>query len=206
MASAIVAAPTDAAWLAERGLAVGARVGSCVVAHAPLGTVIAVTSVESITVRWDNGQVETVGWTAISPLGYVVGTSPITASASQWASAAAHLDLRADWRTVRIDGVRYVVLTSGNSGRVYHVRADAGGCKCRWYEKMATRCSHALAVELAALEDELSAAPAWTVSASFPSCRVCGEATDGARRLCDRCCAEQTRRLEIASRTAAVAA
>lgn len=74
---------------------------------------------------------------------------------SAWASATSHLELRSEWQTVRIGGVRYVILTSGTSGRVYHVRADAAGCLCRWYERTLQQCSHMLAVELAALEDEL---------------------------------------------------
>lgn len=78
--------------------------------------------------------------------------SPTT---SQWASATSHMDLRSEWQTVRIGGVRYVILTSGTSGRVYHVRADATGCLCRWYERTLQQCSHMLSVELAALEDDL---------------------------------------------------
>src|SRR3954470_645037 len=142
MATAIVAATSGAAWLAERQIVVGARVGSCTVAYAPFGTVTAIHSTADITVRWDDARTEMVAWTAVSPLGYVVEVAPVAASASQWASAATHLELRDEWRTVRIDGVRYVVLVSGRSGRVYHVRADAGGCRCRWYEKTRTMCSH----------------------------------------------------------------
>lgn len=78
-----------------------------------------------------------------------------TATSAQWASATSHLELRSEWQTVRIGGVRYVILTSGTSGRVYHVRADAAGCLCRWYGRTLQQCSHMLAVELAALEDEL---------------------------------------------------
>src|SRR4051812_49833859 len=134
MATVIVAA--DLTWLAERGLTPGARVGSCVAAHAPFGTVTAVRSTADITLKWDNGTTETVAWTAISPLGYVVEVAPVAASASQWASASVHLELRDDplngWRVVRIEGVRYVRMVSGTSGKVYLVRADAGGCECRW--------------------------------------------------------------------------
>ena len=90
------------------------------------------------------------------------GASTITApTASQWASAATHLERRAGWRTVRIDGTRYVVLTSGNSGRTYWVRAGARGCGCRWYQETGRRCSHMLALEFAATLDELAeSAPA----------------------------------------------
>ena len=88
-----------------------------------------------------------------APLGASTVTPP---TASQWASAATHLEQRASWRTIRIDGTRYVVLTSGNSGRVYIVRADARGCGCRWSQRAATPCSHRLAVELAATLEELA--------------------------------------------------
>jgi hypothetical protein len=79
-------------------------------------------------------------------------------TASQWAAAAMHLDRRDEWRTVRINGVRYVVLTSGNSGRVYFVRADARGCGCLWSQTMQPPCSHRIALELDALEADLIAA------------------------------------------------
>ena len=75
---------------------------------------------------------------------------------SQWASASLHFERRADWRTYRVDGERYVVLPSGRSAHVYQVRADAAGCSCPWYQRTGQRCSHMLALELAALEAELS--------------------------------------------------
>ena len=158
MAQAIVApAPveTDQAWFADRGLVVGARVGSCTV-RARAGTVVAVTSLDDLAVRWDDGRTESVRWTAISPFGYVIVGAGPAPTPSQWASAATHLERLADWRTIRIDGTRYVVLTSGNSGRTYWVRADAAGCGCRWYQETGRRCSHMLALELAALESELA--------------------------------------------------
>lgn len=99
-------------------------------------------------------------------------------TASQWASAATHLENRSEWRTVRLDGVRYVVLVSGNSGRVYMVRADARGCGCLWSQRAATPCSHRLAVELAATEDELAEQPS-PAPASIPA------PTHGARSLTD---------------------
>jgi len=71
-------------------------------------------------------------------------------SPSQCASAAMHLERRDDWRVVRIEGVRYVVVPSGRSGRVYLVRADAGGCACPWYTRTGRQCSHMLALELVA--------------------------------------------------------
>src|SRR5215211_6489217 len=148
MVTTTVAAPTDREWLAERGIVVGARVGSCVgscvAAHHPFGTVIAVNAIYSLAVRWDDATTESVTWSAIAPLGYVVEAAPVAASASQWASASVHLELRNDpldgWRTVRIEGVRYVRMVSGTSGKVYLVRADARGCECRWYDKTAGLC------------------------------------------------------------------
>lgn len=77
------------------------------------------------------------------------------ATPSQWASAAMHLERRSEWRTVRISGTRYVSLLSGRSNHVYLVRADAAGCGCPWSQRMSSPCSHRIAVELAALEDEL---------------------------------------------------
>lgn len=74
---------------------------------------------------------------------------------SQYAAAAMHLDNRDEWRYVRIAGQRYVALASGTSNHLYLVRADARGCACAWYQKTGQPCSHMLAVELAALEDEL---------------------------------------------------
>lgn len=87
-------------------------------------------------------------------------TTIATPSPAQWASAACHFEQRADWRVVRIEGDRYVVLTSATSGAVHYVRADAKGCDCRWYQRTGRQCSHGLAVELAALAEELAEAPA----------------------------------------------
>lgn len=133
-----------------------------------------------------------------------------TATPSQWASAATHLDQREAWRTVRIDGVRYVVLVSGNSGRVYMVRADARGCGCLWSERAATPCSHRLAVELAALEDELAEAavhpspaltPRLTADDLWPACAAgCGDLVDRLGETCWTCLSNDTRRLDEARR------
>lgn len=76
-------------------------------------------------------------------------------TASQFASAITHLERRDEWRTVRIDGTRYISLVSGRSNRVYLARADAAGCSCVWSQTMSSPCSHRIAIELAALEDEL---------------------------------------------------
>jgi hypothetical protein len=108
---------------------------------------------------------DAAGWRAANPPQTATeapaGASTITApTPSQWASAATHLERRADWRTIRIDGTRYVVLPSGNSGRTYILRADAAGCQCPWYARTGTRCSHMLAVELDVLERELASVPA----------------------------------------------
>jgi hypothetical protein len=130
--------------------------------------------------------------------------APTAASASQWASAATHLENRIEH--VRIGGERFAIVMSGNSGKVYRLPADASECPCEWNTRTRTRCSHMLAVELSALEDELRAVAAAPIAAGFPASRVCGALADGPRRLCDDCAADQARRLEIASRTVAVAA
>ena len=82
-------------------------------------------------------------------------TAMIQPTASQLASAEAHLSRRELWRTVRINGTRYVVMASSTSGRTYTVRADARGCSCRWYEVHQTACSHMISVANAASIDAL---------------------------------------------------
>jgi hypothetical protein len=124
----------------------------------------------------------------------MIASKPTTATPSQYASAAIHLERRAEWRTVRIDGERYVSLTSGQSNRVYLARADAAGCSCIWNQQTGTTCSHMLAICLAALEDELREtmpAPRTTYADLFPPCRACGDLTDAADRLCDRCATDR---------------
>lgn len=79
---------------------------------------------------------------------------------SQWASAAMHLDRRSDWRYFRVDGVRYVALPSGRSEHVYRLPVDGTTCDCEWSKRGYPLCSHKLAMELAATEDDLRAAPA----------------------------------------------
>ena len=121
----------------------------------------------------------------------------ISIAPSQWASATAHLERRDGWRAYRVDGVRYVALPSGTSGRVYQVRADAAGCGCPWYQRTGRQCAHMLSVELAALEAELSdatieavlgPAPKSRYEALFPACRDCGDLVDGYHDgRCRRC-------------------
>lgn len=82
---------------------------------------------------------------------------------SQFASATMHLERRNEWRVVRIDGTRYISLVSGRSNRVYLARADAAGCSCVWSQTMSSPCSHRIAIELAALEDEM--AEGWMAAA-----------------------------------------
>jgi hypothetical protein len=115
----------------------------------------------------------------------------------QWEAAALHLARRSEWIDVRISGVRYVVLVSGTSGRIYTVRADARGCLCKFYQSGGRRCSHMLAVELAALEDELaeqaSAAapkPRATYDDLFAAC-PCGDLADGQDGMCSRCASDR---------------
>jgi hypothetical protein len=78
-----------------------------------------------------------------------------SATASQWASAASHLETRGEWKVYRVDGVRYVALKSGTSGHIYAVKASGNGCSCRWYQSTWQQCSHMLAIDLDAMEDEL---------------------------------------------------
>lgn len=82
----------------------------------------------------------------------------LTPTASQIASSKAHLDRRDSWRYYRVDGVRYIAMTSGTSGIVYNVRADAAGCSCPAYQKRGySVCSHMLAAREAANHDALAA-------------------------------------------------
>ncbi len=116
---------------------------------------------------------------------------------SQYASAATHLAMRSEWRTVRIGDVRYVVLVSGNSGRVYYVRADAEGCGCVFYVQTARQCSHMLSVELAAIEDELAEAP--VMANLYQRCAAVGCEAICESRLCDDCAAIEERGQRMAA-------
>lgn len=91
-----------------------------------------------------------------------------TPSASQIASAQAHLGRRGEWRTVHIDNVRYFVMPSscatssqpkGKRKRVYYVRVSgpAYGCDCPYYETGHAICSHILAAKEAINHDILAA-------------------------------------------------
>ena len=142
-------------------------------------------------------------------------TKTTTPTASQYAAAASHLDMRSDpdplqrWANVRIDGVRYVSVTSGNSGRKYLVRADANGCECVWYERTLTRCSHMLSVELAALEDELAEQPAPMTRGRYESlfagrCSRCHELhEERGQQLCDACSSDAAYQERLAAKRAA---
>jgi hypothetical protein len=118
-----------------------------------------------------------------------------TATASQYASAASHLDRQADWRVYRFDGVRYVVLVSGCSGKRYSVRADAVACSCPWYEKTLSQCSHMLSVYLQATLEELETEAAYEQQTSkprpsysdlFPACAEpgCENDPESGQRFC----------------------
>ena len=122
-----------------------------------------------------------------------------TPTVSQFASAAMHMELRSEWCTVRINGERYVRLESGSSGHVYLLRADARACACAWYEKTGEQCSHMLALELAALEDELRETASDVVPSLhsyrdlFPGCvGGCGELVERQAEFCYRCLAQRT--------------
>lgn len=90
-----------------------------------------------------------------------------TPTESMRASAQAHLELRGTWRYYRQGGVRYVAVTSANSGRVRQVRADSNGCDCDAYLVWGyTACSHMLSVREAANRDALTA---WVDDLEQPS-------------------------------------
>jgi hypothetical protein len=131
------------------------------------------------------------------------------------ASAATHLELRDDpingWRTVRIAGVRYVRMVSGNSGKVYLVRADARGCECCWYTKTLTACSHMVALDLAALEADITESaeqapvPLMTYRDLFPGCIAgCGELVERQNERCYRCQSNEVYRLDQQRKRVAV--
>ncbi len=55
---------------------------------------------------------------------------------------AAHMERRAEWRTVRLAGTRYVVMPSGHSDKVYWLDMVNDRCSCPWYQRTLTACSH----------------------------------------------------------------
>lgn len=140
-------------------------------------------------------------------------TTVYTPTASQQASAALHLSLRDEWRVVRVDGERYIVLTSGKSGHVYHVRADGRGCSCPWSQRTGSPCSHRLAIIAAAHQDALAEwladqaddllagyeARPRTPTSWHPCAANCGELLSPEHRfpLCDHCSAKRRRMLEV---------
>jgi hypothetical protein len=133
-----------------------------------------------------------------------IQTTLYSPTPSQWASAAAHLDRRSEWRTYRVDGVRYVVLPSACSGKVYAVRAAADGCGCPFYTRTLNQCSHMLSVYLAATLDELAEDEEAPVSLKdlrnlFPPCAAgCGQVTEGAL-FCEDCSAARERSERMAA-------
>ncbi len=108
-------------------------------------------------------------------------------TASQFASATVHLERRGEWVYFWREGVRYVRIISGRSNRLYVLRADSAGCSCAWSTNPwsgGTPCSHRIALELDALEEDLAeardleqpaptpAAPTKTIEDLWPTCRV----------------------------------
>ena len=88
----------------------------------------------------------------------MTATMQRTPTESMRASAQAHLELHATWRYYRQDGVRYVAVTSANSGKVHQVRADSQGCDCDAYLVWQyTACSHMLSVREANHHDSIQA-------------------------------------------------
>lgn len=129
-------------------------------------------------------------------------------TASMMASAETHLELRNDpaerWATVHIGGERYIVLTSGTSGRRHIVRADGRACDCRWYQKTWTQCSHGLAVYLAALEDDLRQTAAVACYEDYwPACAAgCGDLVDRTGETCYACSSDRAYAERIAAKRA----
>jgi len=113
-------------------------------------------------------------------------------TASQQAAAQLHLERRSEWRYSWTDGVRYVSMPSGRSGRVYRLRADAQGCPCDAYQIYGYAvCSHMLALRLARaadLEQPAIRPVRATYAEVFGVCDAKGCSEDRARgeRWCDR--------------------
>lgn len=127
-------------------------------------------------------------------------------TASQYASAAMHLETPINH--IRIDNVRYAIVTSGNSDRVYWLPADGSSCPCIWWEKTRTTCSHLLALELQATMDELAEQPHTFADyrAMYPGCAAgCGQIVDSSRQtFCDDCAAIQEREQRMTAARARV--
>lgn len=129
-------------------------------------------------------------------------TAPVytTPTPSMWASASTHLEHRIEH--IRIDGIRWAVVTSGNSGRVYRLPADASWCPCKWNTETRTRCSHMLSVELQATMDELRSEPVPSFERFrdlYPSCAAgCGQVTEG-NTFCEDCSARREREDRLAA-------
>jgi hypothetical protein len=104
-----------------------------------------------------------------------------------------HLDRQAEWVWFRVNGERYVALPSGTSGKTYWARADARGCSCPFYVRAGRTCAHMLAVERAAMLEELAEQPAPRLTADdlMPACRDCGDLADGLDGRCDRCASDR---------------
>lgn len=132
----------------------------------------------------------------------------VAATPSQWAAATMHLENRDQWVTIRIEGVRFVIVTSGTSGRVYGLPVDASSCPCKWNTETRTQCSHMLALELAATMDELAEDAAVPTLVSlrslYPPCMGgCGSVLDSSTQSwCDDCAAirERSERMAAARR------
>jgi hypothetical protein len=67
------------AFLAEHGIVTGARVGLTSVPYHALGTVVAITSLDSVTVRWDDGRTSTETWVVLAPNGYILDAEDMVA-------------------------------------------------------------------------------------------------------------------------------
>ena len=149
-------------------------------------------------------------------------TIPATGTTSQQASARAHFERRDTWHHVRIDGTRYVMMTSATSGKLYTVRADGRGCSCDAMQKWDYPvCAHMLSIRLeieeraeierqhqAALQDwldtmdEPAPTPKASYAALFPKCKRCPDIADGSDGLCGRCSSDVAWEARIADKRA----
>lgn len=122
-------------------------------------------------------------------------------SASVLAKKASLLEKRDEWRTIRCNGMRRVVMPNETGSRVYLVDPRGKACNCK-AGQFGTLCAHRLAVIEAANQDAIQA---WVdeqqdAAPLFPRCRSCGRRSD--YQPCDDCAAAETRRLEQAGKAA----
>lgn len=84
-------------------------------------------------------------------------------TASQRASALAHLARRSAWVTVtnQATGRRFIVVPSSDRQRAYYVNPAGDACTCPGFQfsRGAGLCSHSLAVSMANAEEDAARSP-----------------------------------------------